>query len=89
MAIEMWDGTCRGKDAGRIHEAVSRGDGCRYTIAELMVLLNRGTIYLREIVDETPELEFASKVGRVRDWTVGCSNSVCRGSNANGLENGT
>lgn len=69
----LYDGTCRGNDAGKLVDAVSSAD-VRWTVGELAQLIHRSVRYVRSVVDDAPQLRLVDTRGRrVRDFTVGLS----------------
>ncbi len=73
--MEIFDGTCRGKDAGLLTEMAI--DGQHVTVAEAGKRIHRGTRYIRSLVEECRELEFIAGSARVRDWVI----SYCKPTN--------
>lgn len=70
--IKIWDDTCRGHDAGRIVEFIE-DSGNPQDIGSIGRKINRGSVYVRRLAENTPELTVLSRSRLVRDWTVGLS----------------
>ena len=66
--MRLYDGTCRGNDAGKIYDLLP--DSCCRTVGDIGNRIGRGTAYVRSRVSECIGLEFVIRPRLVREWTV-------------------
>lgn len=67
--MRLYDGTCRGNDAGNIVDLVR--DSKTMRVADIAQRIGRGTAYVRSLVNACHELHFTACPRLVQDWVVG------------------
>lgn len=68
--MKIHDGTCRGNDAGRIVGLLAGGNR-ELTVRDIGNRINRGTAYVRSLVEECRGLQFTARPRLIREWVVG------------------
>lgn len=66
--MQLYSGSCRTNNAGRIVELIEAHGQLR--VGAIGKHINRGTAYVRSLVQECCELKFHKSTGLVRDWIV-------------------
>jgi hypothetical protein len=66
--MNLFDGTCRGNDAGRLVDYVE--DNGPQIIEALCRYVSRGTRYVRSLIEECDKLVVVSRTPIMLDWVI-------------------
>jgi len=72
--MNLFNGTCRGDDAGRLVEYVE--DNGPQTMENLCRRIHRGTRYVRSLIEECNELVVVSRTKVMLDWVIDLTERV-------------